>query len=908
MNLTGLLELLTVNVALTVVLNMAPALFLAAMLALARGWAGRFKSFVDAAVVVSLTVGALNTGNVLIAHFENVSYENLLISCLTTHSVGFEEFLIYSTESLLGAFAFHFLTLLTQYAASTLHTFILWAFVALFSAFLGVFTLLIRLLIFERKLGGSFKDRAKAVVFTKIPANPLDAVSGVSVVKDYLVIGLVTLPAIVSFSLILENYYNMGVVGGFGLNIAIYIMLLYRFSYLASSRLAKIGGVKCGEVDLGEKLMRNVVGPFTYFNIFLSLERIGNIAYSLLTQGHFYVALQVLRHNLIVSLSAQDPLLGLVASALIPSFQGVNVYMLLRITLANTASIVFAVVLLPLFEKFALNLYHKSYSLVVNFYEKIRELKGVDLAEATALGISLGTLAFITFYVILSTASALITGTYDLPLASTAIYYTLAVYPKLSSLALQQGLPPLSPSLLTPLSIWVFLTVLVTMALKLLLGGAAGYFATQEVKPEWIASVSALVAAVASWSIPSVSTPLVGHVPSYIVSPVMGVLAVNRPIITLPETMEPASYLSGNYFSAFIVQMAYMAFFDLPIWILSTMLVAYIAYYARPAKPPVVKPVLEKVEALTRVELFKLTLRDVVLSSAAFAAGLVVTTFTAFTLYYLAGFTAVWLFKAVILEIAAPEGVEYWLYLNYTLIPRLLALLIHVPSWMLENNLPIILTHNLNRCVLSAVGALAFWIVVMGIRAASKGGTRGVEWYILGAGFFVAEYLLFDDQFTPIAMLVIPLTAAAMYKLVHKEAPFTPTLVKSSLYSLCTLEILSTAFVIAGLYMIESVTFLWLGGKGGYPFLVSILPHGVIEIPAAILATAIGLSVARTLSPAADNPDMFLEQAKNMLKSRRLAIALLASAAMFTTAAVIEAYISPQIYWSTFPLLAATIG
>ncbi|MEM1659041.1 MAG: stage II sporulation protein M [Candidatus Jordarchaeales archaeon] len=108
--------------------------------------------------------------------------------------------------------------------------------------------------------------------------------------------------------------------------------------------------------------------------------------------------------------------------------------------------------------------------------------------------------------------------------------------------------------------------------------------------------------------------------------------------------------------------------------------------------------------------------------------------------------------------------------------------------------------------------------------------------------------------------------------------------------------------------MIESVTFLWLGGKGGYPFLVSILPHGVIEIPAAILATAIGLSVARTLSPAADNPDMFLEQAKNMLKSRRLAIALLASAAMFTTAAVIEAYISPQIYWSTFPLLAATIG
>ncbi|MBS7288801.1 MAG: hypothetical protein KIH01_08720 [Candidatus Freyarchaeota archaeon] len=201
MDLTGLLESLTVNVALTAVLNMAPALLLAAVLVLVRGRAGRFKSFVDAAVVLSLTVGALNTGDLLISHLENVSHENLLVAYLTAYNVGFEAFMIYPTESLLGAVASQFLTLLVQYVAGILHTFILWAFVALFSVFLGMLALLLRLLLFERGVGGSFMERVRAVSFSRVPANPLDEAPKVGFVRDYLVIGLVTLPAMVSFSL-----------------------------------------------------------------------------------------------------------------------------------------------------------------------------------------------------------------------------------------------------------------------------------------------------------------------------------------------------------------------------------------------------------------------------------------------------------------------------------------------------------------------------------------------------------------------------------------------------------------------------------------------------------------------------------------------------------------------------------
>ncbi len=912
--LTGLLESLTVDFTLTLTINMAPAILLAFVLLLMRRKAGRFKPFIDAAAIVAVTVGALNTGNILITHFENVSPENLLVVYLTSMK-GPEIFLIYPFESLMSFVSSQFLTLLTQYSASVLHTFVLWAFVALFSALLGVFTLLLRLLIFERRLGASIKDRAKSVIFTKIPVNPLDEVSGVSVVKDYIIIGLVTLPAIVSFSLTVENYHNMGIVGGFGLNIAIYIMLLYRFSYLTSSRLAKIGGVKCYDVDLGEKLMRSVVGSFTYFNVFLSLAGIGSITYSLLTQRYLYAALQLLRHSLIADLTAQDPLLGLVASTLIPSFQGINVYMLSRITLTNTASVIFAVVLLPLFEKFALSFYHKAYFLMVSFQEKIRELKGEDLAEAASLGISLGALTFIASCAVLAAASALTTGTYDPSLASTIVYYTITAYPQLSGIIPQQGLLPLplSPSPLTPLSIWVLLTVLVAMTLKLILGVASGYLATWEVKPEWIAFISAFVVAIALWSIPSVSIPLVGYATSYVATPAMSIITINRPIITLPETMDPSFYISGNTFFALAIQTAYAALFDLPIWIFSTTLIAYIAYHARPAEV-LVKPIPMKVEApaiaehAAGVEPFRLNLRDVALSSVVFTVGLAATTVAAFALYHLTGFTAVLLFRAVIFEVAAPEGVEYWLYLNYTLMPQLVASLVHVPSWTLENNLPIILIHNINRCILSAIGALVFWIVVAGIHEAYKGRTSGVEWYMLGAAVFVAEYVFFDDQFTPIAMLAVPITVAAACKLVRRGSPFITTLVKSSLYSLCTLEVLSTAFVIGGLYMIESVTFLWLGGKGGYPYLVSILPHGIIEIPAAILATAIGLSAARKLSSNIDDPERFLGHAKGMLKSSSLLATLLLTMAMFAAAAVVEAYISPQIYWSTFPLLAAIVG
>lgn len=912
MDLAGLLESLTVNAALTVALNMAPALLLAAMLALLRRWAGRFKSFVDAATVLSLTVGALNTGDVIITHLENISHENLLVAYLTASDRIVEAFMIYPTESLPGAVAAQFLTLLTQYATSVLHTFILWAFVALFSVFLGLLALLLRLLLFERGVGGSFMERVRAVSFSRVPANPLDEVPRVSLVRDYLVIGLVTLPAMVSFSLTVENYHSIGFLGGFGLNIAIYIMLLYRFSYLASSRIAKIGGLKCGAVDLGEKMMRSVVGPFTYFNIVLSLAGIGNIAYGLYTQRPVYVVLRVLRENFIAELSLQDPLVGFVASALIPPAYGVNVYLLSRIILANAASIVFAIALLPVFEVFSLHLYQKLHSFVANFKEKMSEVRGGDLVEAASLGVSLGACAIIVFHAVMTAATMLTAGvTSDPYVASALTYYLLSFYPNLAPALTSQGgftlVAPLSPSPLTSLSIWVLSTVLVAMALRFLLGALSGYLATGSVKPELIAAPSAAMVAVALWSTPSLSASLVGYTVSYIASPLMGVVAVNRPLIILPDTMNPVAYLNGSYFPRLLAQAAYMVFFDLPIWAFSTMLIAYIAYYAKPAEAVAVVPPVRAVRAPAE-KAFKLTLKDVALSSALFLVGLAATLVAAFALYHVMGLGAVWLFRAAIFEIAAPEGVEYWLYLTFTLTPRVIAPLLGLPSWLLENNLPIILVHNFNRCVLSAIGAPAFWVAAAGLHEHFRRKVNGVELYVLVLAAFVAEYVLFDDQFTPIAMLVIPLAAAAALKLLRRDAPLARLLVKSSLYSLCTLEILSTAFVIGGLYMIESVTFIWLGGKGGYPYLVSILPHGVIEIPAAILATAIGLSAARKLSPTVDNPERFLEQAKNMLKSSSLLVALLLAIAMFTIAAIVEAYISPQIYWSTFPLLAATIG
>ncbi len=918
-DLTALFEAYSLSIPLTVTFNIAPALLIAFLLALARRKAGKFKPLITAGIIVVVTLAALNCGNILISHFENVDPGNLLLEYLGVPVMFFEASLIYPFESWTGAVASQFIVVLTHYLAGTLQTFILWAFVGLFSVFIGIPTLLIRLLVLERKLGGTFLERVKNVVFGRVPRNPLDEMPNVSLVKDYLVIGLVTLPAMVSFGATVENYYNMGVIGGFGLNVAIYIMLLYRFSYLTSSRLAKKGEMKCMGVNLGDKLMRSVTGPFTYFNILLSMAGVGNIIYGFYTQRTFYMMLQVLRENFIASLTAQNPMLGLAASALIPQMQGINIYMLARITLANTASIVFAVALLPLFENFGVHLYDKAYNAMVRFSEEVRKLGSGATVEGIITGVTLGAGTFIVIYVLMMAITGLaLGGLYDPAVTSTLIYFALSheTYIMLSAtLAVHNGFTltfPPAMSATAPLAMWVLLTVFITMAAHFILGGASGSLATRDVKPEVIAFVSATITAVVMWMFSTLSTPLVGYVTTYLETPPVGVIALNRPLTTQPTYLiDPKVYINGMYIFRHATYLAYLVLFDLPIWILSTTLIAYLTYYAKPPEEAAVAvqvPAVEEIKAKEKEAAFKLTLSDVALSAGIFALGIVTTTVAAFLLYGALQLNAVWLFRAVIYEIAAPEGIEYWLYLNLTLIPHAIASMLRLPPWTLENNLPIILIHNFNRCILSSIGALIFWMVTVGFYMAIRGETSGVEWYILGAVAFIAEYFLFDDQFTPTAMIIIPLLVATAYKLAHRKASFTSTLIRTSLYSLCTLEILSTAFVIGGLYMTESVTFLWLGGKGGYPYLISILPHGVIEIPAAILATAIGISIAKRLTQTIGKPEEFLEKSKEILASTSMAATLLVTITLFTIAAIIEAYISPQIYWSTFPLLAILTG
>jgi uncharacterized membrane protein SpoIIM required for sporulation len=80
-------------------------------------------------------------------------------------------------------------------------------------------------------------------------------------------------------------------------------------------------------------------------------------------------------------------------------------------------------------------------------------------------------------------------------------------------------------------------------------------------------------------------------------------------------------------------------------------------------------------------------------------------------------------------------------------------------------------------------------------------------------------------------------------------------------------------------------------------FVAYILPHGVIELPAVILASTIGYANARRLDPILESGDLhsFIETARGILRSGRtwglFSIVIL----MIVSAAVIETYVTPDM-------------
>ena len=99
--------------------------------------------------------------------------------------------------------------------------------------------------------------------------------------------------------------------------------------------------------------------------------------------------------------------------------------------------------------------------------------------------------------------------------------------------------------------------------------------------------------------------------------------------------------------------------------------------------------------------------------------------------------------------------------------------------------------------------------------------------------------------------------------------------------------------VVLGLFSIGQ-TLTW---KELYVFIAYIMPHGVIELPAVILASTIGYANARRLNSILDSGDLanFFGQARGLLRARRtwgmFSIVIL----MIISAAAVETYVTPAM-------------
>jgi uncharacterized membrane protein SpoIIM required for sporulation len=144
---------------------------------------------------------------------------------------------------------------------------------------------------------------------------------------------------------------------------------------------------------------------------------------------------------------------------------------------------------------------------------------------------------------------------------------------------------------------------------------------------------------------------------------------------------------------------------------------------------------------------------------------------------------------------------------------------------------------------------------------------------------------------------------------------FRTTLLKISFYSLILSEIYSTALAIADRYMFVTasppappLTYVAGGNLGLLIFLLELVPHGLVEIPAAMLAGMIGLYVARRMTTKLDenekNLNKFMDDGVTLFWSRKLWYPILLLTIFFAVAAVIEITVA----WNIMGPLANSFG
>ncbi len=695
--------------------------------------------------------------------------------------------------------------------------------------------------------------------------------------RDYLLIGLVTIiPSISIYITPIGNAYVYGIL--------VFALWMYRFGYPASNRIAKGAGVKLGGRDIGSEMMRGVLGWFFRLNLLLSIFTIGYDAITAFLEG----SLVSMAYNYTIGL----------ALAAVP--------------------IVYAIIMLPLVEDFSVLLYKKVFESITrtraklssfDFNAVIRNIAASGLTSIIVIGAFVGSVFAVTL-------------NYAVNMMGYILFYPGQVdgnvfYWIVNGSSISQLLHPASWAimmLLIPLGMIIFLGVLGSYFKNLVGGGEEGF-----------AFFAGLIVSTAIWFI----LPGMDYLVSLFVTPVgtgPTLFYWLRPFMLIPSDAD----LLWRIISQFVI--------NVPMYISGVLFIMYYFEFKESWEVEI------GVESAPLVHVKRIDMRDSILLFVGGIIGSIIGVLILSTIIPVGELSI--LMDTLIQEIGFPDGLELVLASNvsffvivveHNIIRTFLMLVAGPILWMLilwfigahekTKNEKILGYSTLFMVVIVGIASFAwtmfdilngvivpaidpssvtwpwtyaaelglragilygilfiFYLVVFLLNRYGRGEAGG-WWLPLILTMFIIEYFVYDDQFTILAVFVLPLfmiLASKILSFINKlrsgdqssgdthdgvSEPFKVMYVRYGLMSLAIAEILSTALWIAGIGTASALV-----GENALLYILNQLPHGLIEIPTFLFAGAASLRVARDLGEYVKRRewDAYIENTKSLLTNRKI--------------------------------------
>jgi len=704
---------------------------------------------------------------------------------------------------------------------------LLWGFVAFFAVLIGSFYLFITV---SRKKGGSIADRMSRVSFSETLENPLISAFDFNSFETYLIIGLVTLPSMISIYVgVIMLGYSV-----FAVNVVYLALLLYRFSLMAYTRIAGKADLHLDKEDIGRKYQRRNLGWFTILNLIISVV---TLSYTLV-------------------------------------FTNVDLGTLANATLGELQELLVAILVLPFVEGFAVLFFQRFWRFWSRLGTRIRGIKMKPALYSLFRGLLVSGACFVLLYSILSFVVATTVffsvgkpPTFNIEYGSGLIYDFM----QLSGTGIPLALP--SYYLLMLPMFWGLAGLFLFQFIKVLIGGSLTH--RKGVAPEYSILVASITIAVLIWVLIPALNAFLGYFLVYLTAP-SGAATWTR--LILPTPLVSSLAIIYQFIPA-PTDLLYILFLDLPIWVFGSLFLTYLFQFRRELIPAKKEPGVFRIP-----DFFKLFISFCIVVVAS------VTTIALIGPTTPAGDFVNWLLS----KLWYPNASESLLFAV-------------IGQWY-------VFFHNMLRFILTVFAPLLFWVSIVGIWKAWRRHekVKSLKWYILAIALFALEAVFFADRFTYIAIIVIPLVLSALYRLFYrivKRVPpktmFRTTFLKIAFYSLILSEIYSTAISIADRYMFG---FSSAGSVGLFFFLLELIPHGIVEIPAAILAGMIGLYIARRMTKAIDEDERglnkFMAGGENLFWSRKVWYPIIFVTIFFVVAAALEIYVA----WDIMAPLASLYG